>query len=1250
MKLSGRLKLTLLAGALALFFLAVLVGVVPSVLVNRPETRDLIRRHAAEALGGEVDFGAIRLALLPHIRAIVAAPRAATADGIRFSAEEISVSLQFWPLLHGRIQPDAVTVQAPVARIPIAPVPAGAGPAAPPDPRQLLAAAAEALRQLPEARLAITGGRVELAAADGQGFHLRELALTLARRGGEIELAADARSDTFRRVAASARLQAESFTGTARLSVAGLHPERPYAFFFPGRPFQLLDTEGDLEVDIELDGPRRLTSRATGSFPRLSAGWKDGASTLAVTRWTGQLELSETRMALRIPEFVAATPQVSLALGWVVDADRHPRIELTLEGGGDAEGARAAALPFLVDIEEAVLVCDIVRGGRVPHIRVALTGDTVDDLTRLASLSIEGRIEDGRIDLPFIRFSAEGVAGEFRIRDGFLEAEGIRARRDGLSGENGRLRLGLSPQDQPLSLDLALQAELAVLPDLLGRMIDDPDFQRELKRVQSIEGRAAGRLRLGGRVPDVTVEVEAGPIDARARHAAVPYPLAFQGGRITYTREAITLDGVDVSVGRSRFSRQDAVIGLTGARLLRAASPQAAIDLGEAYAWLEAVRPLAGLRGLTGTWQMTDWRVDGPLDAPEAWNVAATGGLSSVVVTADPLPSPVQVPSGTFAWHGQRLRLSDLSPTWGRSAVAGLNVDLDWSGPPRVALQAARAALSVEDVLPALLAAVPALRVQIEPLLPLAGTVGLQAIRAELRIPAAGLQVTSANAVVANASVASAHLDNPLVLRSGTVTLDGPRLAVEGVDAVFGRSEVRGFALATAENGGFDVRADGAEVDCGAVYAAVAGLPAAEDLRRYVSGVSGTLRLSEFALGAPTPARPRWTARAEAELSDLTVNSAFLDEPLRIASARLHASETEASDPRPGAVVRMDPARVRSGHNDVQLGGTLTLSGGEALLDLEVAAESLNWDEITRAADRIPTHRPGEDRPTAVKGRVRLRAEQFAFGRFRIAPLWATADLGGSGTSVLIDLARLCGMDFIGRVGMQGSQLDIYLVPVVEGATLDRTMPCLTNESSIVGGTFNLNGELYASGSSAAVLNALKGWLVVTAEHGVIRRSLFFARLLSLLNLTEIYRGHLPDLSTQGIEFQRASARAEVKDGKVLIPEWSLVGPTFWMGSRGEIDLATQKIDFTVMVSPFRTVDRIINAIPGVRWILGGRLVAIPMRATGDLDDPRIIPMSPAAVGTSILEMMKRTLMLPFHIIQPLVPGMEEQGNTTITR
>ena len=62
--------------------------------------------------------------------------------------------------------------------------------------------------------------------------------------------------------------------------------------------------------------------------------------------------------------------------------DGGERPNLTIETGArvhkilfDAEQARAAALPFLVDIEEGALVCDIVRGGQTTHIRVAMSGN-----------------------------------------------------------------------------------------------------------------------------------------------------------------------------------------------------------------------------------------------------------------------------------------------------------------------------------------------------------------------------------------------------------------------------------------------------------------------------------------------------------------------------------------------------------------------------------------------------------------------------------------------------------------------------------------------------------------------------------------------------------------------------------------------------------------------------------------------------------------------------------------------------------
>jgi hypothetical protein len=44
------------------------------------------------------------------------------------------------------------------------------------------------------------------------------------------------------------------------------------------------------------------------------------------------------------------------------------------------------------------------------------------------------------------------------------------------------------------------------------------------------------------------------------------------------------------------------------------------------------------------------------------------------------------------------------------------------------------------------------------------------------------------------------------------------------------------------------------------------------------------------------------------------------------------------------------------------------------------------------------------------------------------------------------------------------------------------------------------------------------------------------------------------------------------------------------------------------------------------------------------LTNPVVIPLSPTAVGTELLETMKKTLQLPLRLIQPLMPSTN--GNT----
>jgi len=173
-------------------------------------------------------------------------------------------------------------------------------------------------------------------------------------------------------------------------------------------------------------------------------------------------------------------------------------------------------------------------------------------------------------------------------------------------------------------------------------------------------------------------------------------------------------------------------------------------------------------------------------------------------------------------------------------------------------------------------------------------------------------------------------------------------------------------------------------------------------------------------------------------------------------------------------------------------------------------------------------------------------------------------------------------------------------------------------------------------------MKALTGNLEVISEDGRFLRSNLFAKILGLINITEIYRGTVPDLTGEGLEYKRMKLSAEFRDGKLIVNSWTFNGPSLWMGARGEVDLIDKTLQLFVLVSPFKTVDRIINAIPGLRWVLGGRLVAIPMEARGDLSDPEVIPLAPSAVAQSILDMLGRTLRLPLHIIQPLIPGLDE--------
>jgi hypothetical protein len=210
------------------------------------------------------------------------------------------------------------------------------------------------------------------------------------------------------------------------------------------------------------------------------------------------------------------------------------------------------------------------------------------------------------------------------------------------------------------------------------------------------------------------------------------------------------------------------------------------------------------------------------------------------------------------------------------------------------------------------------------------------------------------------------------------------------------------------------------------------------------------------------------------------------------------------------------------------------------------------------------------------------------------------------------------------------------LVPAAANQMLAATLSCFTDQSNLAMGTFDLSGQLRSKGRPVEFPRSVAGEMAFSATNGRIYRFGLLAKILSILNVTEIYRGEIPDLVGEGFAYRSMTIGAELEKGKLILSECSIDGVSMGIACEGDIDLAEKKMDLIILVAPFKTVDRIIKFLPLIKQILGGKLISIPFRAKGQFKNPAVIPLHPTAVGSGLLGVLERTIKLPITIMQPV--------------
>ncbi|MEE8432094.1 MAG: AsmA-like C-terminal domain-containing protein [Candidatus Desulfatibia sp.] len=884
-----------------------------------------------------------------------------------------------------------------------------------------------------------------------------------------------------------------------------------------------------------------------------------------------------------------------------------PSIDLELKGiDVDISSARKVALSLAGEIPVVQKIFDIVKGGQLPLITFAAHGNSLEDLGKLENIIIKGRMLDGEIFVPEVDLDLKKVKGDVTISKGILQGHNLEARWGNSRASQGTLKLGLKEEDAPFHLDMAIEADLAQLPPLLKRLIDNEAFQKEAALIEDAKGSATGKLVLGESLADINISVEISRFDLWANYKHIPYPLQLHGRDYSFQGTKAVVKDLSGSLGRSSFSGLSMQLNWDKAPYLEVKSGKMGIILEEIYPWLASFEALnsnlKNIESVKGAAEFSALKVKGPLLEPENWHFQSTGAVKNLKIKTRLYSETLEVISGSFKTTEKDIAITDLQAKLADSS-------LQTSGTVSGYLQ------GVQNL---------DLRFQGE-----IGQNAIERISKHLNLPPE-LDIRSPVSISAmhltwnnrRETTLSGHLALPQGLKvSGDIFLSPAEFIIKKLVIQDPESHVS-FKLALANR----------ELDLS--FSGNLNKATMDHLMLENKMLGGWIKgdfHTHLQLDQPASA----TVQGELKVKNFIVPWK-MKAPLVVNNLSLKTNKN---------YIRVESADLSWADNRFDLQGKVYFSPKTFLLDMEVSADEINLDNLKQTLDQSGknNNQTGTSaRPSLVRGALKLKTEKLTYKGFTWSPFYADIALKDGTASIFITKANLCGIATPGTLQISPQEITIDIKPFARDQELHSSLSCLVDKSVKIDGNFNFKADITAAQKpDETLLGSLEGSLEFDAGKGRFHSGRLHGtliKILSLLNITEMFKGKLPDIKQEGFGYNSVKIKADIQNGKLYLNEAVIDSTAMEIAGHGSIDLTNKEVDAVVLVAPLKPVDFVVKKIPLVSTILGGNFITIPFKIKGPLDNLNVTPLAPSEVGKGLLGIIKRTLHLPVDLIQLILP------------
>ena len=274
-------------------------------------------------------------------------------------------------------------------------------------------------------------------------------------------------------------------------------------------------------------------------------------------------------------------------------------------------------------------------------------------------------------------------------------------------------------------------------------------------------------------------------------------------------------------------------------------------------------------------------------------------------------------------------------------------------------------------------------------------------------------------------------------------------------------------------------------------------------------------------------------------------------------------------------------------------------------------------------------------------GEIQRLALQIAFGRRVPRPVAATLSLRPERAYLELTQAQLCGLSLPLTLEATPGGLVASAKITAQKQQLQQTANCLADKHLLITGEFDLRADLSARGRIGELARNLKGSVTADMREGRVMKFALLGNILSMQNVAALLKEGGPRLDEAGFPYRRLAIKGRFDTDRFHVEESSFHSDAIGLVAQGWISLVQPESRLSVLVAPFSWVDKLVRSVPLVGYVVGGTFTSVPVGVSGDIRDPRVVPLGLGAVTSELAGIFERALKLPVKLVAPRQGGNE---------